>query len=51
MDDPAYATGSFEGFVIEGTDFAAWFLASSNGPIIDDCPLSESKMLGGIARA
>ena len=51
VDDPAYATGSFEGFVIEGTDFAAWFLASSNGPIIDDCPLSESKMLGGIARA
>ena len=51
MDDLAYATSSFEGFVIEDTDFATWFLASSTKPIIDDCCLSEGKVLGGIACA
>lgn len=51
MDDPVYVTGSFEGFLIEDTDFAAWFLLSSAGPTIDDCPVSGGRMLRGIAHA
>ena len=51
MDDLAYAIGSFEGFVTEDTDYAAWFLASSAGPIIDDCTVSGGRVIGGIAHA
>ena len=51
MDDPIYVTGSFEGFLIEDTDFAAWFLVSSAGPTIDNCPVSGGRMLRGIAHA
>jgi len=51
VDDPTYATCSFEGFVIEDTDYATWFLASSAGPIIDDCPVNGGRVLRGIARA
>lgn len=51
VDDPAYATGSFEGFLIEDTNYAAWFLVSLAGPIINVCPLSGGRALGGITHA
>lgn len=51
MDNLAYDTGSFGGFVIEDIDYATWFLASSAGPIIDDCLVSGGRVLGGITRA
>ena len=51
VDDPVYVTGSFEGFLTEDTDFAAWFLVSSARPTIDDCPVSRGRVLRGIAHA
>ena len=43
LDNPAYAIGSFEGFLTTDTDYVAWFLGSSVGPIIDDCLLNEGR--------
>ena len=49
--DPTYAVGSFKGFHTAATNYTTWFLESSAGPIIDDCPVSRGRMLGGIAHA
>ena len=43
LDNPAYTIGSFEGFLTTDTDYVAWFLGSSVGPIIDDCLLNEGR--------
>lgn len=51
MDDPTYVTGAYKGFLTEDTNYATWFLASSAGPIINDCPISEGRVLRGIAHA
>ena len=51
VDDPTYAIGSFEGFMIEDTDYATWFLVSSAGPIIDDYTVSEGRVLEGITHS
>ena len=51
VDDPVYATSSFKGFLTEDTDYDTWFLESSIGPIIDDCPVSRGRVLRGITRA
>lgn len=45
LDDPAYVIGSFECFLIAATNYATWFLESFAGPIIDDCPVSGSRVL------
>lgn len=50
LDDLAYAIGSSKGFLIVATNYATWFLESSARPIIDDCPISGGRVLGGIAR-
>jgi len=49
LDNPNYTTGSFEYFVKEDIDYFTWFLQSSTGPIMDDCPVSGGKVLNGIA--
>lgn len=51
LDNPDYATGSFEGFVMEDTNYITWFLQSSARPIMDDCLVRGGKGLGGIAHA
>ena len=51
LDDPAYAIGSFEGFLTVATDYATWFLESSIEFIIDDCLVSGGRLLRGIAYA
>ena len=51
IGNPTYVTGSFEGFVTKETNYATWFLASSIGPIIDDCLISRGRVLEGIAHA
>jgi len=51
LDDLNYGIGSFEGFVIEGTDYITWFLQSLTMSIIDDCPVSGGRVLRGIVSA
>ena len=51
MDDPAYATGSFDAYMDTSRDCATWFAKSSMGPIIGDIPVSGDKVLGGIVHA
>ena len=51
VDDLAYVLGSSKGFMTKDTDYSTWFLALSVGPIINDCPVSGGRVLGGIARA
>jgi len=51
VDDPTYVTGSFEGFLTEDTNYAAWFLVSLAGSIIDVYPLRGGRVLRGIGRA
>jgi len=49
LDNPNYMTGSFNGFVTKDTNYLTWFLQSLVRPIMDDCPVSGSRVLGGIA--
>ena len=49
LDDLDYMIGSFEGFITEATDYVTWFLESSVGPIINDCPVSKGRELEGFA--
>ena len=35
LDNPAYATSSFDAYVDTSRDFATWFTESSVGPIIE----------------
>ena len=49
LDDTDYAIGSFEGFIIEVTNYVTWFLESSARLIIDDCPMSRGRVLGSFA--
>ena len=49
MDNPAY--GLFHAYMDTSIDYATWFVASSTGPIMGDIPVSEGRVLGGIARA
>jgi len=51
LDDLVYETGSFEGLVMKDTDYVTWFLQSSGGPTINDCPVNGGRVLGGITRA
>ena len=44
-----YTIGSFDDFITKDTDYFTWFLQSSAGPIMDDCLVSGSRVLGGIA--
>ena len=48
LDDPAYATSSFNAHVDTSKYYATWFTESSVGPIIGDVPVSGSRVLGGI---
>lgn len=48
MDNPAYAIGSFKGFLTVTIDYATWFLESSDGPITDNFLLNRGKVLGRI---
>ena len=50
LDYLDYETGSFEGFVMEDTNYVTWFLQSSVKPIIDDYPMSGGRVVDGIAR-
>ena len=43
LDDLVYVISSSEGFLTTDTDYVAWFLGSSVGPIIDDCLLNEGR--------
>ena len=51
IDNPAYATGSFDAYVDTSIDYATWFVASSARPIMGDVPVSGGRVLGGIAHA
>ena len=51
LDNLDCMTGSFNGFVTKNTNYITWFLQSSTSPIMDDCPMSRGRVLGGIARA
>lgn len=50
LNDLDYGIGSFEGFVIEDTNYVPWFLRSLARPTINDCPMSGGRVLGGITR-
>ena len=50
LDDPTYVMGAFEGFLTVETKYTDWFRRSSTRPIIDDCPMSGGRVLGGISR-
>ena len=49
--DLNYGIGSFEGFVTKDTNYVTWFLQSLVVPIIDDCLVSDGRVLDGIACA
>ena len=51
LDDPAYATGSFDAYMDTSRDYAIWFAESSIGPIIGDVPVSGGRVLKGIVHA
>ena len=48
LDDPDYTTSSFKYFITEDTDYFTWFLQSSTELVMDDCPMSGGRVLGGI---
>ena len=48
LDDPAYATGSFDAYMDTSQDCATWFAESSMKPIIGGVPVSGGRVLGGI---
>lgn len=48
LDSPAYAIGSFEGFLVVAINYATWFLESSARPIIDDCLWARPEYLGAL---
>lgn len=51
LDDPDYATGTFDAYVDTSRDYSTWFEESSMGPIIGDVPMSGGRVLGGVIRA
>ena len=51
LDDPDYMIVSFDSFVTGDIVYFTWFLQSSTEPIMDDCPVSGGRVLGGIACA
>ena len=40
LDDPTYATGSFDAYMETSRDYVTWFAESSTGPIIKDVPVN-----------
>ena len=51
LDNPAYATGSFDAYVDTSRDYAIWFTECLVGPIIGDVPVSGGRVLKGIVHA
>ena len=51
MDNPTYATGSFDAYMDTRKDYATLFIESFLGPIIEDVPVSRGRVLGGIVHA
>ena len=51
MDNPAYATGSFDAYMDTSKDYATLFIESFIEPIIEDVLVSGGRVLGGIVHA
>ena len=51
LDDPKYATGTFDAYVNTSRYYSTWFAESSTGLIIGDVLMSGGRMLEGVVRA
>ena len=51
LDDPKYATNTFDAYVDMSRDYTTWFVKSSVGPNIGDVPMNGGRVLGGAVPA